>query len=49
MVGLVAFPGDLATGGLGTGVALTTAGFLGTACPPGPDRAACRRSISGGR
>ncbi len=45
VVGLVAFPGDLATGGLGTGVALTTVGYLGTACPPGPDRAACRRSV----
>ncbi len=45
VVGLVAFPGDLATGGLGTGVALTTAGYLGTACPPGPDQAACRRSV----
>jgi hypothetical protein len=39
VVGLVAFPGDLATGGLGTGVALTTAGYLSAACPPGPGRA----------
>jgi hypothetical protein len=47
VVGLVAFPGDLATGGLGTGVALTTAGYLSAACPPGPGQAACVRSVQG--
>jgi ABC-type lipoprotein release transport system permease subunit len=45
VVGLVAFPGDLSTGGLGTGVALTTGGYLAAACPPGPGQAACRRSV----
>ena len=45
VVGLVAFPADFSTGGLGTGVALTTAGYLGVACPPGPHVQACQRSV----
>jgi ABC-type lipoprotein release transport system permease subunit len=45
VVGLVAFPADFSTGGLGTGAALTTAGYLGTACPPGPSQQACQRSV----
>jgi hypothetical protein len=45
VVGLVAFPADFSTGGLGTGVALTTAGYLGVACPPGPHQQACQRSV----
>jgi hypothetical protein len=48
VVGLVAFPADFSTGGLGTGAALTTAGYLGTACPSGPRQQACRRSVQQG-
>jgi hypothetical protein len=45
VVGLVAFPADFSTGGLGTGAALTTAGYLRTACPPGSRQQACQRSV----
>ena len=45
VVGLVAFPADFSTGGLGTGAALTTAGYLRAACPSGPDQQACPRSV----
>jgi hypothetical protein len=40
VVGLLAFPGDFGTGGLGTGAALTTAGYIAAQCPPssGPGR-----------
>jgi hypothetical protein len=48
VVGLVAFPADFSTGGLGTGAALTTAGYVGTACPPGPHQQACQRSVQQG-
>ena len=45
VVGLVAFPADFSTGGLGTGAALTTAGYLGRPARPGrtskPARARC--------
>jgi ABC-type lipoprotein release transport system permease subunit len=44
VVGLLAFPGDFATGGLGTGGALTTAGYIAAQCPPSPGRAECRRA-----
>ena len=44
VVGLVPFPGDFATGGLGTGAALTSAGYLGAQCPPTPGQAGCRRA-----
>ncbi len=42
VVGMLAFPGDFATGGLGTGVALTTAGYVAAQCPPSPGQAKCR-------
>ena len=42
VVGLLAFPGDFGTGGLGTGGALTTAGYIGAQCPPSPGQARCR-------
>jgi hypothetical protein len=35
VVGVLAFPGDFGTGGLGTGAALTTAGYNAAQCPPG--------------
>jgi hypothetical protein len=41
VVGTLAFPGDFTTGGLGTGAAMTTAGYIATQCPPGPNQAAC--------
>jgi hypothetical protein len=41
VVGMVAFPGDFTTGGLGTGAAMTTAGYVAAQCPPGPKQAAC--------
>jgi hypothetical protein len=44
VVGLLAFPGDFGTGGLGTGAALTTAGYIRAQCPPSPGQAGCRRA-----
>ncbi|MGN6175805.1 MAG: ABC transporter permease, partial [Streptosporangiaceae bacterium] len=44
VVGLLAFPGDFGTGGLGTGGALTTAGYIGAQCAPSPGQAGCRRA-----
>ncbi len=38
----MSFPSDLGTGGLGTGAALTIAGYVGAQCPTGPARPACR-------
>lgn len=48
VVGLVSFPSDLGTGGLGTGAALTIAGYIGAQCPAGPARPACRRAAERG-
>ena len=36
VVGLVSFPSDFGTGGLGTGAALTTVGYTAAQCPPSP-------------
>jgi hypothetical protein len=44
VVGLLAFPGDFGTGGLGTGGALTTAGYIRAQCPPSPGQARCRHA-----
>jgi hypothetical protein len=41
VVGMLAFPGDFTTGGLGTGAAMTTTGYVAAQCPPGPKQAAC--------
>jgi hypothetical protein len=41
VVGMLAFPGDFTTGGLGTGAAMTTSGYVAAQCPPGPKQAAC--------
>jgi putative ABC transport system permease protein len=41
VVGLLAFPGDFGTGGLGTGAALTTAGYIAAQCPPSSGQARC--------
>jgi putative ABC transport system permease protein len=41
VVGMLAVPGDFTTGGLGTGAAMTTTGYVAAQCPPGPKQAAC--------
>jgi putative ABC transport system permease protein len=41
VVGTVSFPGQFGLGGLGTGAAFTTAGYVHAACPPGPTEGAC--------
>jgi hypothetical protein len=41
VVGQLAFPGDLGTGGLGTGAALTTAGYIAAQCPSSSGQASC--------
>jgi hypothetical protein len=41
VVGLVSFPGDLGTGGLGSGAVLTAAGYLDAQCPARPAQRAC--------
>ncbi len=43
VVGMLAFPGDFTTGGLGTGAAMTTPAYQAAQCPPGPKQAACRQ------
>jgi hypothetical protein len=43
VVGVLAFPGDLGTGGLGAGAALTTAGHIAAQCPPSPAQPTCRQ------
>jgi hypothetical protein len=45
VVGMLAFPGDFATGGLGTGAALTTEGYIAAACPSGPKQGACLKQV----
>jgi len=46
VVGLVSFPSDFGTGGLGTGAALTTAGYTAAQCPPSPAQLKCRRAAA---
>jgi hypothetical protein len=48
VTGVVPFPSELSTGGIGTGAALTLAGYDAALCPPGPDTAACRRAAEHG-
>jgi FtsX-like permease family protein len=45
VVGLIPFPTDFGTGGIGTGAALTTAGYTGLVCPSSPRQAQCRTTI----
>jgi hypothetical protein len=45
VVGLIPFPTDFGTGGIGTGAALTTAGYTGLVCPPSPGRARCLATV----
>jgi hypothetical protein len=46
VVGLVSFPSDFGTGGLGTGAALTTAGYTAAQCPPSPTQHKCRSAAA---
>ncbi len=41
VVGTLVFPGDFGTGSLGTGAALTTAGYIAAQCPSAPTQARC--------
>jgi hypothetical protein len=45
VVGLIPFPTDFGTGGIGTGAALTTAGYTGLVCPPSPGQARCLATV----
>jgi len=44
VVGTMAFPPSIGSGGLGTGAVVTLAGALGAVCPPGPSAVACHAS-----
>jgi ABC-type lipoprotein release transport system permease subunit len=46
VVGLLPIPADFGTGGIGTGAAMTTAGYAGLVCPPSPGRAQCRNAVA---
>ena len=46
VVGLVSFPSDFGTGGLGTGAALTTVGYTAAQCPPSPAQPKCRSAAA---
>jgi ABC-type lipoprotein release transport system permease subunit len=45
VVGTASFPGQFGLGGLGTGAALTSAGYRHAVCPPGPTQSACQRAF----
>jgi len=45
VVGLIPLPTDFGTGGIGTGAALTTAGYISLVCPPSPRQAQCRATV----
>ncbi len=42
VVGTLSFPSQFGLGGLGTGAAVTSAGYLNAVCPLGPTQATCR-------
>jgi hypothetical protein len=46
VVGLLPIPTDFGTGGIGTGAAMTTAGYAGLVCPPSPRQAKCRTAVA---
>jgi len=46
VVGLLPLPTDFGTGGIGTGAAMTTAGYAGLQCPPSPGQAQCRTAVA---
>jgi FtsX-like permease family len=43
VVGTVSIPGQFGLGGLGTGAAVTSAGYLNAVCPPGSTQGTCYR------
>jgi predicted lysophospholipase L1 biosynthesis ABC-type transport system permease subunit len=45
VVGLLPLPTDFGTGGLGTGAAMTTAGYASLVCSPSPAQAKCRAAV----
>jgi hypothetical protein len=45
VVGLIPLPTDFGTGGIGTGAAMTTAGYTSLVCPPSPRQAQCRAAV----
>ena len=46
VVGLLPLPTDFGTGGIGTGAAMTTAGYSSLVCPPSPGQAQCRATVA---
>jgi ABC-type lipoprotein release transport system permease subunit len=46
VVGVVSFPGQFGLGGLGTGAAMTSIGYLNAVCPPGVSANACHRAFA---
>ena len=46
VVGLLPLPTDFGTGGIGTGAAMTTAGYTSLVCPPSPKQAQCRTAVA---
>jgi hypothetical protein len=46
VVGTASFPSDAGGGGLGTGSALTMAGYVNAVCPPGRDVNRCQQSFA---
>ncbi len=45
VVGTASFPSDFGLGGLGSGAAFTTGGYLHALCPPGPTQTSCLRAF----
>ncbi len=39
-------PGDVGSGGLGTGAAMSLPALLDAACPPGPSRTSCEKNVN---
>ena len=46
VVGTASFPSDAGLGGLGTGSAFTSAGYLNALCPPGPTQRRCQNTYN---
>jgi hypothetical protein len=46
VAGTVSFPGQFGLGGLGTGAAITSAGYLQAVCPSGSAQKACERALA---
>jgi hypothetical protein len=46
VVARVSFPGDVGSGGLGTGAALTIAGYEHAVCPASPAQSACQSALN---